>query len=249
MPRNKRVRRRRNRPQRSRPSRQIASISTGIPRTLKRISGNPPVINEVSTQTVRVCFNVDVTLAQSAAPFKVTVGDNPVSRNVILLTISNTGDTSTFYLDQDEVFEAAYVRIFGQKPTASTGNTTATEAAMQSVVFYGPTGSGLIKMGADFGPGMPGAVACDAGTLASRPVVKVVSPRLFWERYHSTHAGDAFAGFWIYGFGLTGHSGGGANVYTNIARIDCTVHVRRSWYSANTASAIAAKASTDVQMS
>lgn len=249
MPRNKPVRRRRRGPQPTRSRRQIANVSSGIPRTLKRISGNPPVINEVSAQTVKVAFSVAITIASAAAPFKVTVGDTPVALNTIALTITNSSDTGIFYLDQDEIFEAAYVRVYGQKPSSGSGNSISTEMALQSVTFYGPLGSGLIKMGVDFGPGMPGAVASDGGTASSRPVVKSVTPRLYWERYHSVSSNDGIAGFWIYGFTATGHQGAGANTFPAQARVDCVVHMRRSWYGVNTAVALAAKTVSDYQMS
>jgi len=249
MPRNRRVRTTRNRPRRRRSGRTIAQVSSGIPTTKKRISGNPPVINEVSSQTVRVAFNVAISIADKASPFSVIIGDNPQQINEIRLVSTNSQDTLTFYLDLDEIFQAAYVRVFGQKPSDQSPNTIGTEVALQSVTFYGPLGSGTIKMGVDFGPGMPGAIASDGGTLSSRPVVRASAPRLFWDRLHAVKAGDAAVGLWIYGFNPPGtHLGAGANNYVSQGRIDCVVAVRRSWYSANTASSVAAKTHTDAQM-
>lgn len=248
MPRNKPIRRRRRRPQSTRSRNKIANVSSGIPRTLKRISGNPPVVNEVSAQTVKVCFSVNVDISSASAPFKVVVADTPASLNTITLTLSNSADTGIFYLDQDEIYQAAYVRVFGQKPTGG-GVSVSTEMALQSVAFYGPLGSGLIKMGVDFGPGMPGAIASDSGTTSSRPVVKAVTPRLYWERYHSVTSGDSIAGFWLYGFTAIGHQGAGANSFKAEARVDCVVHMRRSFFGVNTAVDTAAKTTTDYQMS
>lgn len=249
MPRNRRVRTSRNRPRRRRSGRTIAQVSSGIPSTKKRISGNPPVINEVSSQTVRVAFNVTIPIVTTSSPFTVVIGDNPQQINLIEVPITNSVDTLVFYLDLDEIFQAAYVRIFGQKPSDTSANTIATEVALQSVTFYGPLGSGVIKMGVDFGPGMPGAIASDSGTLSSRPVVRAVAPRLYWDRLHTVKAGDAAVGMWIYGFNPPGnHLGGGVNKYANQARVDCVVAVRRSWYGTNTASSIAAKTYTDTQM-
>lgn len=249
MPRNRRVRTTRNRPRRRRSGRTITQVSTGIPFTKKRISGNPPVINEVSSQTVKVTFNVTVNITETFTPFSVTVGDTPQQANVITVHISNSLATSVFYLDLDEIFQAAYVRVFGQKPAQGSANTTATEAALQSVTFYGPLGTGTIKMGVDFGPGMPGAIASDNGTLMSRPVVRAVTPRLYWDRLHTVSAGDATVGLWMYGFNPVGnHLGGGANTYAHEGRIDCVVAMRRSWFGANTAYNVSAKTLTDAQM-
>lgn len=249
MPRRKRVRSSRNRPQRSRSSRKIAQLSSGIPSTKKRVSGNPPVINETTSQAVKVAFNVSIVIAAKAAAFKVVIGDSPFGENEITLTVTNSADKPTFYLDLDEIFYAAYVRVFGSKPTEGTAIQIATEMALASVTFYGPLGAHSIRMGVDFGPGMPGAIASDAGTLASRPVVKATSPRLYWDRLHSIKAGDAAAGFWIFGFNPPGiHLGAGDNACKAVGRIDCVVHVRRSWYSANTASAHAAKTATETMM-
>lgn len=249
MPRNRRVRTTRNRPRRRRSGRSIAQVSSGIPSTKKRISGNPPVISEVSSQTVRVAFQISISVGDKAAPFTVAIGDIPTQNNEIKTVIANSQDVNTFYLDLDEVYQAAYVRVFGQKPSESSANTLGTEMALQSVTFYGPLGSGTIKMGVDFGPGMPGAIASDGGTMSSRPVVKAVCPRLHWDRIHAVKAGDAAIGMWIYGFNPPGtHLGAGANNYVCQGRVDCVVAVRRSWYSANSASALAAKTTTEAQM-
>lgn len=249
MPRNRRVRTISNRPRRRRSGRKIAQVSSGIPITKKRVSGNPPVINEVSSQTVRVAFNISIKVSDKSSPFTVIIGDDPQKQNKIEVVTTNTEDILTFYLDLDEIFQAAYVRIFGQKPSDKSPNTIGTEVAMQSVTFYGPLGSGTIKMGVDFGPGMPGAIASDAGTLASRPVVRAVAPRLYWDRLHAVKAGDAAVGMWIYGFSPPGHHlGAGANTYVSQGRVDCVVAVRRSWYSANTAHGMAAKTYTELQM-
>lgn len=249
MPRNRRVRTTRNRPRRRRSGRTIAQVSSGIPSTKKRISGNPPVINEVSSQTVRVAFQVSVSIADKAAPFSVVIGDSPAKINEIKLVTTNSQDVITFYLDLDEIFQAAYVRVFGSLPSDTSPNTLGTEVALQSVTFYGPLGTGTIKMGVDFGPGMPGAIASDGGTMSSRPVVRAVAPRLFWDRLHAVKAGDAAVGMWIYGFDPLGkHVGSGANNYVCQARVDFVVAVRRSWYSANTASSVAAKTHTETQM-
>lgn len=249
MPRNRRVRTTRNRPRRRRSGRTIAQVSSGIPSSKKRVSGNPPVINEVSSQTVRVAFQVSISISDNSSPFTVVIGDNPQQNNEVRLVSTNSQDSLTFYLDLDEIFQAAYVRVFGQKPEGTSPNTLGTEVALQSVTFYGPLGSGTIKMGVDFGPGMPGAIASDGGTLSSRPVVRAVCPRLYWDRLHAVKAGDAAVGLWIYGFNPPGnHLGAGANNYVCQGRIDCVVAVRRSWYSANSASSITAKAYTDAQM-
>lgn len=250
MPRNRGVRTPRNRPRRRRSGRKIAQVSSGIPITTKRLSGNPPVINEVSSQTVRVAFQLSISIADKPSPFTVVIGDHPTQNNEIKLVSINSQDTITFYLDLDEVFQAAYVRVFGQKPSMSDANSLGTEMAMQSVTFFGPLGSGTIKMGVDFGPGMPGAISSDGGTMSSRPVVKSSSPRLHWDRIHTIKAGDAAIGMWIFGFNPPGtHLGAGANNYVCQGRVDCVVAVRRSWYSANTASAHTAKTVTEVQMS
>lgn len=249
MPGNRRVRTTRNRPRRRRSGRKISQVSSGIPITKKRVSGNPPVINEVSSQTVRVAFQVSVSVADKASPFSVVIADHPTQNNELQLVTTNSRDTLVFYLDLDEIYQAAYVRVFGQKPSDQSPNTIGTEVALQSVTFYGPLGSGTIKMGVDFGPGLPGAIASDGGTMSSRPVVRVSTPRLHWDRLHSVKAGDAAVGMWIYGFNPPGnHLGAGANNYVCQGRIDCVVAVRRSWYSANTASSVAAKIHTDVQM-
>lgn len=250
MPRNRRIRLRRNRPQRNRAGRKITQISTGIPSVSKRVSGNPPVINESSALTVKVAFEVSITIDTKAQPFVVSVGTTPFDINEIKVSIANSGDKCTFYLDLDEIFQAAHVRAYGSAIDVTTVSGASTEAALCSVVFYGPMGAQSIRMGVDFGPGMPGAVASDAGTSASRAVTKVVSPRLYWDRLHNVKQGDAAVGLWIYGFNPLGnHVGAGANIYSCAGRVDCTVQIRRSWYSANTASAHSAKRHTDMFMS
>lgn len=249
------IRNSRNRPRTNRVGRSIAQVSTGIPRTAKRVRGNPPPINLVSAQSVRVSFNFDITFSQTAEPFKVFVGSSPVSRNVVYLYPGNSSSTMTCYLDIDEIYQAACVRVFGSIPSGTDANALSTELALQSVTFYGPLAAGNIRMGVDFGPGMPGASATDEGTSSARPVVKVSSPRLYWSKLNTVVAGDAAVGLWIGGFTPSGDA---RNVVTkgiinntgvswiDVARLDCTVQVRRSWYSANTASAITAKSSSSV---
>lgn len=235
MPNNKRLRTRRNRPRRYRPSRKVAQVSTGIPITRKRISGNPPVINEISAQTVKVTFDVNISITTNTAPFSVTIGSNPFKPNAVLLTATNSADVLPFYLTTKDIFSAAYIRLAGAIPT-DQDVLQSTEMSVQTISFYGPLGTGSVRMGADFGPGMPGAVASDEGTASSRPAVRASSPRLYWHQYSSASDSDSVCGFWIYGFNPIGnHLGAGANLYTASGRVDVTVHVRRSWYSASQA--------------
>jgi hypothetical protein len=249
MPRNRRVRTKRNRPQRNRSNRKVSQVSSGIPTTRKRVSGNPPIINEISSQTVKVTFNVDVQVFSEKKAFSVTISDSPFTPNLITTYIVKSNDTNIFYLDIDEIYMAAFVRVFGSKPADSGQLLYATEMALLSASFYGPTDCGSIRMGVDFGPGMPGAMASDSGSRSVRPAVKITAPRLHWDRINTVKPGDAAIGYWIYGFSPLGKSLGAGGVdYANVARVDCTVTVRRSWFSANTASAIAPKAITDTLM-
>lgn len=255
MARRRTIRNRRNRPRTSRVGRSINQVSNGIPRTIKRIRGDPPPINLASTQTVKIPFYLDVNLAATKAPFQVLVASSPVGKNFISLFTTDFQTTMTCYLDQDEVFQAACVRVFGSIPGSADINYLSTEFALQSVTFYGPLGTSLIRMGVDFGPGLPGTTSADSGTLTSRPVVKSTATRLYWSKLEQIKAGDAAIGLWVEDYLPPGRSleykTSGVHdgfQYRSVGRIDCVVHVRRSWYSANTASSLTAKAVTDAQM-
>lgn len=247
MPKRRTIRKRRNRPRRPRVNRQVAKVSSGIPST-KRVRGNPPPLNISLSSSVKVAFYVSIKFAASAAPFAVSIAETPLANNYVRLTPASSYATSTFYLDLDEIFQAAAVRVFGQIPKTTDLNYLSSEFALQKVTFFGPIGSTSIKMGVDFGPGMPGAVGSDEGTMSSRPVVSLSTPRLYWERASAVVNGDAAVGLWIYGFNPTGPYITGGKTTTDQpqfgeqGRIDCTVHVRRSWFSANHAHLTAEKA-------
>lgn len=251
MPKRRTIRKRRNRPKRPRVNRQVAQVSSGIP-SLKRVRGNPPPINIALSQSVKVPFYISIRYAAAAAPFTVAIADTPLANNYIRLTNASSFATSTFYLDLDEIFQAAAVRVFGSKPQKTELNFLSSEFALQKVTFFGPIGSTSIKMGVDFGPGMPGAAGSDEGTMSSRPVVSLSTPRLYWERASQVVNGDAAVGLWIYGYNPTGpYINAGKETsdspqFGEQGRIDCTVHVRRSWYSANHAFTAAAKAAEHV---
>lgn len=252
--RNKRRGRGRRRSARS-SGRKIAQVSTGIPITFKRVRGDPPPLNLVSAQTIKVSFDVDITLSQTATPFSVIVASGPNARTFVQLNLDYTSRNTTFYLDRDEVHQAAAVLHFGYQPTGAQINALATEYAIQSCTFYGPVGGGQVRMGIDYGSGMPGAYASDVGTSSVRAVVKTVAPRLWWQKMGSvTPVNDAFAGFWIAGWappptskfiisGSENYASPG-NVFNSVGRIDFVVHVRRSYYTA-TAAYLSSMKSTD----
>lgn len=250
------LRSRRNRPRTPRVGRSIRQVSTGIPTTHKRIGGNPPPINLVSAQSVKIPFFLNIQVVEKDLPFSVKIGSNPVGTNTISLYTASLASTQTFYLDIDEIYQAAMVRVYGYTPTGTDVNYLATELALQSVTYYGPLGASSIRMGVDFGPGMPGATCTDEGTTSARPVVKASTPRLYWTKLQQIVKGDAAVGCWLEGYLPFGRSleFKSSNVLTDslsfkgVGRIDFTVHVRRSWYNANTAQALAAKTVVDTMM-
>lgn len=252
----KQIRARRHRPRPNRSGRKIAQIFTGLP-VSKRIRGDPPPITTSVTQSVRIPFDINFELQAGATlPFSVTIGSTPNSTNTILLKPGGTAGTVTFYLDLDEIYSAACVRMYGSVPSSTDLNYLASEFAMHSVSFYGPLGSTSIRMGVDFGPGMPGITATDLGTQSSRPVVKSTASRLHWDKLHHIKQGDAAIGCWIYGWTPYSNSYLGKDdnplapsaTWLCQGRIDVTVQARRSWYSANQASVLAAKTATTLQM-
>lgn len=254
MPKRRTIRSRGNRPRRRRSSRKIAQVSTGIP-TFQRVSGNPPVLKELSTQTVKVAFYLNVIFKTgSKESFLVNVSKDPFGQNYVQLTLPDSHQAAVFYLDIDEIYQAAYVRAFGSMPKQGDQSTISTEMALQSAAFYGPLGAGSIRMGLDFGPGTPGILATDEGTYSSRPAVKASTPRLHWDRIHSVVAGDAVVAFWVYGLYPPGTNETERTLttgrsYRHEGRMDFTVHVRRSWLGTNAASSLAAKTIADAQMS
>lgn len=252
--RSKRIRRRGGRSARG-SGRSITQVSTGIPRTIKRYRGDPPPLNLVSAQAVVVPFYVEFQIQPNADPFQVDVATSPNQVSTITLKSNDIGLPYTFYLDRDEVHLAAAVKLFGMQPSGTQINAIATEYAIQSCTWYGPVGGGQIRMGIDFGAGMPGAYASDEGTSSSRPVVKAVAPRLWWQKMGtSTPVNDAFAGFWIAGacpppgYRVRSDSIEVSTMYLRVCRIDFLVHVRRSWYTATAAALSSMKATRVDQM-
>lgn len=253
MPKRRAIRPRGNRPRRRRSNRKIAQVFTGIP-TFQRISGNPPPLKELSVQTVKVAFYLNIIFKTGEKEaFLVNITRDPFGQNYVQLTLPDSHQAAVFYLDIDEIYQAAYVRAFGQLPKQGEQSTISTEMALQSAAFYGPLGAGSIRMGLDFGPGTPGILATDEGTYSSRPAVKASTPRLHWDRIHAVVAGDAVVAFWVYGLYPPGTNETDRTLtvgrsYRHEGRMDFTVHVRRSWLGTNAVSSLVAKTIVDTQM-
>lgn len=220
------------RKQRSRPSRRrrnrknrsTTRVSTGIPLT-KRIRGDPPPVNIASTQAVKVVFWID---AVSSGTFNVKLAENALEYNILEMPFTGSNTDSVAYIDPQELMMATLVRAFGYQPNESDPTLTLSEFALQSVSFYGPIAANSIRLGVDFGPGLPGAIATDTGTMASRPCVKVTSPRLYWTPYSFSEADTNTVRIEISGYQLNI----GSYPTAKVGQIQCTMHVRRSWFSA-----------------